>query len=77
LAGAKRFPDSGVKLGFPKTEMQIYSNVIIIYTTYLYEIEANGKHSTSTGRATEMFVRREGNFVNVGWHLDSGGRPQP
>ncbi len=75
LAGAKRFADSGaklVKLEFPKTEMQIYGNVFIIYTTYLYEIEANGKHSTSTGRATEMFVRRDGNFVNVGWHLDNG-----
>jgi hypothetical protein len=75
LAGAKRFADTGaklVKLEFPKTEMQIYGDVFIIYTTYLYEIEANGRVSTSTGRATEMFVRRGGNFVSVGWHLDSG-----
>jgi ketosteroid isomerase-like protein len=75
LAGAKQFADSGaklVKLEFPKTEMQIYGNVIIIYTTYLYEIEADGKRNTATGRATEMFVRRGGNLVNVGWHLDNG-----
>ena len=75
LAGAKSFADSGaklVKLEFPKTEMQVYGNTIIIYTTYLYEIEANGKRTTTTGRGTEMFVRRGGNLVNVGWHLDTG-----
>jgi len=75
LAGAKRFADSGaklVKLEFPKTEMQVYGNTIIIYTNYLYEIEANGKRTTTTGRGTEMFVRRGGNLVNVGWHLDTG-----
>ena len=75
LAGAKKFAESGgklVKLEFPKTEMQVYGNVIIIYTTYLYEIEAGGKRTTSTGRGTEVFVRRNNTFVNVGWHLDSG-----
>lgn len=74
LAGAQRFAESGaklVKLEFPKTEMQIYGNVIIIYTTFLYEIEAQGKRSTTTGRGTEMFVRRGNEYVNVGWHLDS------
>src|SRR6266536_2364933 len=46
LAGAQRFADSGaklVRLEFPKTEMQIYGNTIIIYTNYLYEIESSGK----------------------------------
>jgi hypothetical protein len=61
-----------VKLEFPKTELQIYGNTIILYTTYLYEIEANGKHETKSGRGTEMFVRRGDDLVNVGWHLDSG-----
>jgi ketosteroid isomerase-like protein len=75
LAGAQKFADSGAKLvslEFPKTEMQVYGNTIILYTTYLYEIEANGKRSTSHGRGTEIFVRRNNTFVNVGWHLDSG-----
>ena len=75
LGGAKEFASSGaklVRLEFPKTEMQVYANTIIIYTTYLYEIDAGGKRTTSSGRATEMFVRRGNNLVNVGWHLDSG-----
>ena len=75
LAGAKRFADSGaklVRLEFPKTELQVYGNTVIVYTTYLYEIEANGKRETRSGRGTEMFVRRGDDLVNVGWHLDSG-----
>jgi len=67
--------DSGgklLRLEFPKTEIQVYGNTVIIYTTYLYEIEVNGQKSTSSGRATEMFVRRGDNLVNVGWHMDSG-----
>jgi hypothetical protein len=75
LAGAKRFVDNGgklVKLEFPKTEIQVYGNTVIIYTTYAYEIEVNGQRSTASGRATEMFVRRGEDLVNVGWHMDSG-----
>ena len=75
LAAAKRFVDGGgklVRLEFPKTEIQVYGNTIIIYTTYVYETEVNGNRSTSSGRATEMFVRRGNDLVNVGWHMDSG-----
>ena|GEM_PF-209162 len=75
LAGAKQFADSGaklVKLEFPRTEMQVYGNTVLIYTTFLYETEANGKKNTRTGRATEMFVWRGNDLVNVGWHLDAG-----
>jgi hypothetical protein len=72
FAHAKSFADSGgklVRLEFPKTEIQAYGNTVIIYTTYLYETEVNGKRSTTTGRGTEMFVRRGDELVNVGWHL--------
>jgi len=75
LAGAQRFADSGaklVRLEFPRTEIQVYGNTIILYTTYLYEIEAQGKKQTSTGRGTEVFVRRGNTLVNTGWHLDEG-----
>jgi ketosteroid isomerase-like protein len=75
LDGAKRFADGGgklVKLEFPKTQIQVYGNTVLVYTTYVYEIEMDGKRSTSSGRATEMFVRRGDDLVNVGWHMDSG-----
>jgi hypothetical protein len=74
FAAAKEFADSGgklVRLEFPKTEIQVYGNTVLIYTTFIYEIEVNGKRSTSSGRGTEMFVKRGDELVNVGWHLDS------
>lgn len=73
LAGAKAFADSGaklVRLEFPKTQIQAYGNTILIYTTYVYETEKNGQRTTTSGRGTEMFVRRGDDLVNVGWHLD-------
>lgn len=75
LDGARRFAESGgklVKLEFPKTEIQVYGNTVLVYTTYVYDIEMNGKRTTASGRATEMFVRRGDDLVNVGWHMDSG-----
>ncbi len=30
------------------------------------------KRATSPGRATEVFVRKNGRWTNPGWHLDSG-----
>ncbi|MGC1685814.1 MAG: nuclear transport factor 2 family protein [Candidatus Acidiferrales bacterium] len=75
LAGAKDFAGKGgklVRLEFPQTEIQMYGYTAILYSKYLYEIELDGKRSTQSGRATEMFVNREGTWVNVGWHLDSG-----
>ncbi len=75
LADSKSFAESGaklVRLEFPKTEMQIYGNTIIVYTTYRFEIEANGKRTTESGRGTEIFVRRGNELVNTGWHLDAG-----
>lgn len=74
LANAKRLAESGAKLlrlEFPKTEIQVYGNTIILYTTYLYEIELNGQRKTTTGRGTEIFVRRGNELVNSGWHLDN------
>lgn len=74
FASAKEFADGGgklVRIEFPKTEIQAYGNTVIIYTTYVYETEMNGKRSTSSGRGTEIFVRRGEELVNTGWHLDS------
>jgi ketosteroid isomerase-like protein len=76
LAAAEEFRRSGarlLRLEFPKTEVQVYGDTAILYTIYLFEIEGrDGKRDTSSGRGTEIFVRRDGGWVNSGWHLDSG-----
>jgi len=75
LAAAKEFAAGGgklVRLEFPETEIQAYGATAILYSKFKLETEAGGKQSSLSGRATEMFVRRRGKWVNVGWHLDSG-----
>lgn len=75
LDGASEFAKSGgklIKLEFPRTEIQMYGMTAIIYSQYSYELETGGKRSTHTGRVTEIFVMRNGQWVNPGWHMDSG-----
>jgi ketosteroid isomerase-like protein len=75
LEGAAQFAKSGaklVRLEFPKTEMQCFGYTVIVYSTYLYEVEKNGQRTPQSGRVTEVFVYRNGRWVNPGWHMDSG-----
>jgi ketosteroid isomerase-like protein len=75
LDGAVQFAKGGgklVKLEFPKTEIQVYGFTAVVYSNYSYEIETGGQRSTQSGRVTEVFVLRKGQWVNPGWHMDSG-----
>jgi hypothetical protein len=72
LAGARGFAGSGgklLRLVFPRTEIQAYGNTAILYTTYEMELHAGGKPTTERGAATEVFVRRDGKWINTGWQL--------
>lgn len=75
LDGAERFAKNGgklVKLEFPKTEIQVYGYTAVVYSNYAYELETGGQHINQSGRVTEVFVLRKGQWVNPGWHMDSG-----
>lgn len=75
IQGASEFHNGGgklIRLEFPRTEVQHYGDVAIVWSAYLLELEEQGKRSTSTGRITEIFVRRDGRWVNPGWHSDPG-----
>ena len=75
LDGAAQFAKNGgklLKLEFPKTEIQVYGSTAVVYSDYAYELNAGGQHTTQTGRVTEVFVLRKGQWVNPGWHMDSG-----
>jgi ketosteroid isomerase-like protein len=75
LREAEEFHASGGKLTrleFPRTEIQRFGDdVAIIWSTYVVETEENGKRTLSSGRASEIFVRRNGHWTNPGWHTDS------
>jgi ketosteroid isomerase-like protein len=75
LAASQAFQASGARLkrlSFPKTEIQLYGDVAILYTTWAYDIETDKGVESFSGRGTEIFVRRADGWVNSGWHLDSG-----
>jgi len=75
LDGSVEFAKGGgklVKLEFPKTEIQMYGATAVVYSTYSYELEQGGQRLNQSGRVTEVFVLRNGQWVNPGWHMDSG-----
>ena len=74
--GAAQFAKRGgklVKLEFPKTEIQVYGATAVVYSNYSYELETGGQHLNQSGRVTEVFVLRKGQWVNPGgiWIVES------
>lgn len=76
IAVAKAIDRAGVellRLEFPRTEIQVFGDVAILYYTYVFSTGIPGKPAgVDAGRGTEVFVRRDGRWVDVGWHLDNG-----
>jgi ketosteroid isomerase-like protein len=75
LDGSVEFAKGGgklVKLEFPKTEIQMYGAAAVVYSNYSYELEQGGQRINQSGRVSELFVLRNGQWVNPGWHMDSG-----
>ncbi len=74
IRGSAEFLAQGgklLRLEFPRTEIQHFGNVAIIWSSYSLETEVGGKRSTASGRVTEIFVRRNGQWTNPGWHTES------
>jgi ketosteroid isomerase-like protein len=64
-----------ISLKFPRTEVQRFGDVAITWSEYVLEVEVGGKRHKSVGRVTEIFVKRDGEWTNPGWHTDSEGSP--
>lgn len=61
-----------IQLEFPRTEVQHFGNVAVVWSSYALEVEVDGKRSPDSGRVTEIFVWRDGHWTNPGWHTDPG-----
>jgi len=59
-----------LRLEFPRTEVQHFGNVAIVWSSYTLETEMDGKISLASSRVTEIFVRKHGRWTNPGWHTD-------
>jgi ketosteroid isomerase-like protein len=74
LRSAAEFQSGGGKLTrleFPRTQIQRYGDVAIVWSNFILETEESGKRTLIHGRASEIFVLRAGRWVNPGWHTDS------
>jgi ketosteroid isomerase-like protein len=60
-----------IRLEFPRTEIQCFGEVVIVWSKYRLETETNGRRTLSSGRVTEVFVRRHEQWTNPGWHTAS------
>lgn len=75
IAGSRDFEENGgelISLEFPRTEIQEFGLVAILYSTYRMKYTYDGSIHEIEGRATEVFVRTDAGWENPGWHLDSG-----
>jgi ketosteroid isomerase-like protein len=59
-----------VRLEFPRTEVQHFGDVAVVWSKYVVETEVDGKRTASAGRVTEIFVWRNGHWTNPGWHTE-------
>ena len=71
LQASREFAANGklTRLVFPTTDIQAYGATVILYTTYELDLLVEGRTKTMKGAATEVFVRREGRWMNTGWQL--------
>lgn len=70
--GSRGFAGSGgqlTRIAFPSTEFQVYGNTAILYTSYEMDLTIGGQTNTQRGMATEVFVLKDGQWVNTGWQL--------
>jgi ketosteroid isomerase-like protein len=73
ISGAAEFHEKGgklLRLEFPRTEVQHFGDVAIIWSSYSLETEIDGKRSSTASRVTEIFVWQNGRWTNPGWHTD-------
>jgi hypothetical protein len=75
MAQMQEFAKSGMtlkSLEFPRNVFQHYDDVVILYSTFrLVLTSPAGQLDETAGRATEIFVRRQGRWIHTGWHLDA------
>ena len=59
-----------LRLDFPRTQVQHFGDVAIIWSSYVIELEVDGKRSSVSSRVTEIFVWQHKRWTNPGWHTD-------
>ena len=77
MEGSRGFAAGGGKLtrlAFPSTEVQVYGNTAVLYTSYELDLQSGGQTRSERGMATEAFVLKDGQWLNTGWQLAPSAR---
>lgn len=72
VEASRRSASSGLRLvaiRFDDTRMHAQGNVVVVFSNYTMELESQGRRSTVTGSASEIFVRTDGVWQNPFWYL--------
>ena len=72
VAGSRRSAESGRRLvGIRFDDTRIHANgpVVVVFANYTMELEQQGRRSTVTGSASEVFVKTDGVWRNPFWYL--------
>ncbi len=56
----------------PNIQTSPHGDVAILYSRYVVEYQVGDKTMEDAGRATEVFVKKNGRWIHPGWHLDAG-----
>ena len=75
IRASARFKQRGgrlIDLQFPKMKIQRFGDVAMVYSTFTLATVVGKDTARESGRASEIFLRRNGKWVNPGWHLDNG-----
>lgn len=73
LAASAAFKASGarfVDVRFDSTTVHRFGDVVVMFSHYAVTTESGGQRAVQAGRATEVFVRRDGRWLHTSWHLD-------
>jgi ketosteroid isomerase-like protein len=73
LAASAGFKAGGGKLlsvDFDSTTVHRFGDVVVMFSHYRLALMHDGQRATQRGRATEVFVRRRGEWVHTSWQLD-------
>lgn len=77
MDGSRSFAESKqrfVDVLFQNTHISREGESALVQSNYAVITEANGKRDTTRGRATELFVKQAGTWVNPYWHLEADVR---
>jgi ketosteroid isomerase-like protein len=73
LAASAAYKASGarfVDVTFDSTTLHRFGDVVVMFSHYAVTTESGGQRAVQAGRATEVFVRRDGRWLHTSWHLD-------